>query len=1020
LISLPRAAPRGARIPPRRRTARRAALSLPSFLLALILVVLLPGTGRAASDPYLQYWTLETPHFRVHYAKNIERVAERMADVLESVHARLAPALGNVPREVVHVVITDHTDAANGSATALPYDTIRLFVTAPDDMSPLSEFDEWHLELITHEYTHILHTDNIGGLPAILNAVLGKTFAPNQVQPRWVLEGLAVLEESEHTTGGRNRSSIFDMYLRADVIEGRLATLDQITHSPRRWPMGNFWYLYGSRFLTWIAEVYGDHTMRTIAADYGRQLIPYGLNRSIKVATGQTYDARDDRSGSLFQGWQAHLRRLYDEQLQEAAGLPGGLREGTRLTHHGRITQRPRWIPDVARRDPAIPEVLYFLDDGHHRTGFHRMPVVSPTEAWESDRDLFIRAQGDGSASFDREGNVYFSSTETHKRVYNLTDISRLAAGATSESGDEPERVRLTEGLRAIDPDVRPDGRQITYAVNRRGTQYLSVADVLPGGALSEGRVLVPSAEFQQAYTPRFSPDGRKIAYSSWSRGGYRDIRLVDAKSGGFEELTHDRALDIQPAWSADQKTLFFVSDRTGIPNVYAMDLETRELWMVTNVRTGAFMPEPSPDGRTLLYVGYTADGFDLFSMPIDRALWRKAQPYVVNRPDPHPPAPRTAWPRHRYDPFPSLRPRAWSAEFGPGTFGETLVVTTQGHDAVGFHGVSLSVAVDTRNAGPQFSAAYSYGRLPVDFTATLFRSLSPRADYRVAGTTPRYLEEYLGLSSTLSYSIHRAFDSFAFQVGYTASRAKGDLPVGPLLNPQEEITLDPEGAGYLGVLRGAFGYSNLERYLYSVGPARGTSFQLTSELSSKEVASQYDFYSFGYGLDRYVQMPWHPDHTFVVHGQSAYLGGSYPRRGAYYVGGLVDLPPLDAFQNNFFQGGFVLRGYPPYAFAGRQYHLASFEYRFPFWHPERGLSTLPGFLNRVSGVLFLDYGGAFETLDVEKWREQFHTGMGTEVLVDATIGYFFQLTGRFGYAFGTSAEAYPAGKWYFVLATPY
>jgi len=82
------------------------------------------------------------------------------------------------------IVVTDDTDSANGSASTLPYNTVRLFATAPDDMSPLADYDNWINELVTHEYTHILQIDNTSGLPALGNAILGKTFAPNQAQPR--------------------------------------------------------------------------------------------------------------------------------------------------------------------------------------------------------------------------------------------------------------------------------------------------------------------------------------------------------------------------------------------------------------------------------------------------------------------------------------------------------------------------------------------------------------------------------------------------------------------------------------------------------------------------------------------------------------------------------------------------------------------------------------------------------------------------------------------------------------------
>ncbi|RYE92169.1 MAG: hypothetical protein EOO75_07285, partial [Myxococcales bacterium] len=597
---------------------------------AALLLSLAAADAHALGDPDQRYETIETTHFRVTHPVVLAPVADRVADVLETVYERLVPVLGHRPSTVTHVFLTDGTESANGSATALPYNAVRLFATAPEDMSPLTDYDDWILSLSTHEFTHILHTDNIHGLPALANIVLGKTFAPNQYQPRWLLEGLAVLEESAHTSGGRNRSAIFDMFLRANVLEDRIAGLDRVSHTPRRWPMGNYWYLYGSRFLTWIVSVYGDHTMRLIADDYGRQVIPFGINRSIQRATGRTYE-------QLYEGWKGHLRELYGAQIDRARALPGGLREGSRLTRHGRQAGRPRWVPSALRRDPRTPEVLYYRDDGHARPGFFRMPVPSWQRADERASELFIRTVGEGSPSFDRAGNLFFSSIEPHKIVYGFSDLFRLPPGKGSPEGDEPERVRLTEAQRGIDPDVRPDGRQLAFAVNRRGTQYLSVADLSAEGTLGEARVLVPSERFQQAYTPRYSPDGGRIAYSSWSHGGYRDIRLVDVRTGAVEELARDRAIDIQPSWSPDGRTLFFSSDRTGIHNIYAYDLADRRLWLVTNVRTGAFMPEVSPDGRTLVYVGYSSDGYDLHGLELDRSRWQPAPAYVAARPAPPP-----------------------------------------------------------------------------------------------------------------------------------------------------------------------------------------------------------------------------------------------------------------------------------------------------------------------------------------------------------------------------------------------
>lgn len=367
------------------------------FLLAFLFGALL-GNARmatAANDPRLSWKTIETRHFRVTYYSTEDEIAERVATLAEAIHDRIVPAVGWSPSEKTELLLTDQTDSANGSATALPYDAIQLNVTAPDDMSPLGDYDDWYLELVTHEYTHILHTDHTVGIPALINRVLGKTLAPNQVQPRWLLEGLAVFEESVRTSGGRLRSSMWNMFMRADVLEDNVAPLDVFSNGPRRWPQGNIAYLYGSFFLQWIAETYGEQAIRAMIDDYGRQLIPYGINRSIRRATGHTFD-------ELFPAWIESLRRTFGGQADAIRAR--GLREGIRLTHTGNTVQHPRWIPAGAWTDHA-GQLVFFADDGHTTPGLWALPLVRDAGggivgAREGQRDLLVRTNGSTGASF--------------------------------------------------------------------------------------------------------------------------------------------------------------------------------------------------------------------------------------------------------------------------------------------------------------------------------------------------------------------------------------------------------------------------------------------------------------------------------------------------------------------------------------------------------------------------------------------------------------------------------------------
>ena len=106
-----------------------------------------------------------------------------------------------------------------------------------------------------------------------------------------------------------------------------------------------------------------------------------------------------------------------------------------------------------------------------------------------------------------------------------------------------------------------------------------------------------PSERYQQVYTPRFSPDGRSVVYGAWHDGGYRDIYVYDVASEKSRALTRDRASDQSPCWSPDGRTVFFSSDRTGVFNIYAVDVEDGEVWQVTNGLGGAFECAVSHDG---------------------------------------------------------------------------------------------------------------------------------------------------------------------------------------------------------------------------------------------------------------------------------------------------------------------------------------------------------------------------------------------------------------------------------------
>lgn len=969
--------------------------------LFLFLLVLWPRATQAANDPRLSWHTLETEHFRITYPSQTEDVARHVADLAEAIHTRLAPVLDWHPGERTEVLLADQTDSANGSATALPYNAVTLNVTAPEDMSPLGDVDDWYQALITHEYTHILHIDHTTGIPALLNKILGKTFAPNQVQPRFILEGLAVYEESARTSGGRLRSSQWDMFMRADVLERNLATLDQVAHGARRWPQGNIWYLYGSYFIDWIAKTYGEEALNQMIRDYGNKIIPYGFNRALRRATGKTFE-------ELYEAFGTSMKERYEGQATRVK--QAGLREGKRLTHKGQIAFRPRIIPKRERHN-AAEALLYYADDGHRTPGLYRLPLDARGEPL-SPPSLSVRTNDLSSASFTPDGSLLFSSVDITRNLFAFYDLHRLPPGKESPEGFERERERLTHGYRARELDVSPDGKKVAFVTNHRGTTYLQVGDLTPHG-IEHVRALVQSARYEQVFAPRFSPDGRTVAASFWRKGGYRDIALVSLASGERTFLTRDRAMDSSPAFSPDGKWLFFHSDRSGISNIYARHLETGAMKQVTNVLYGAYQPELSSDGKTLYYVGYTSKGFDLFSITVPYESLADAPPYVDARPAPPPLPKKIEATKLPYQPLRTLWPRRYSLALGQGNFGQMATVSVQGEDIAGQHAFAGAAFVEFDKPEPQVDATYTYGRLPFDMTVRGYRRIAPRQGLRVGGAELPASEEILGADVGLAYAKRRAFDGENFSVSYTTARiASEQLLPENRLDPYE--TPHFPSRGQLSAVNFGFSYANTQRFLWSVGPEKGIAMGAGLSFASPWLASDYAGYAASGHVATYTLMPWLSHHSLALHLSGGTGGGNLAGRGLYYVGGFVDIPVIDAVRNVLIQGGVVLRGYPTVVQSGTHFGLFNAEYRFPILNLDRGLSTLPVFLQRITGNVFCDYGSAFDDPQLAKLK----LGVGSELWFDFLLGYFLPFTFRAGFAEGLSSEGIQ--KVYFTAAIPF
>ena len=930
------------------------------------------GTARPASaqprDTRLVWRTVRSPHFEVHYHEPLGVVARRVIAVAERAHAQLSPLLEHRPHERTQILLSDDTDSANGSATSIPYNQMRLYATGPEDLSTLSDYDDWLGELVTHEYTHVLHLDDIGGLPAVYNAVFGKVYAPALALPRWFVEGLATYEESENTSGGRLRSTMFDMFLRMEALEGRLQRIDQLSHSVDRWPYGDSWYLYGSRFIDFIVAHYGARSLTQMTHDFGEQAIPYGLNRIAARATGHSFV-------ELYDAFRSEV--VSESRAIQARIAQAGILSGTRITTHGHSVATPRFLPDG--------RLVYWFSNDRDRG---QLLILSPDGTTE-DR---LQIAGAGASAPHPDGrSVYYSALDSHRDLYFFHDLFRWdVASGTSE--------RLTTGLRAREPDVSPDGRQITFTVNETSTTHLMVASL--DDIAGTRRTLIRSDRFEQVYTPRWSPNGRIIAFSSWRHGGFRDIRLVDVESRNTLDVTHDRAFDTGPCWSPDGQDLYFSSDRTGIANVYVFHLRTGITEQITNVVSGAYQPTVSPSSTDLVYLGYTGEGFDLFRLSLRDIAPRPAAPYEDRRPPFNPDQSTATLLSEPYDPLPTVSPRSYALDITDNGRGTEVGVTVAGGDIVGYHGYSLRIAAVPTEGDLNFDLVYRYQRSVLPIQVQLARSVRQRFDgLEVGGVARPWVEDVRSGVVTLSYGLPRPLDSESVSLSYAVSTNDNESPLGGALDPNDPPPNLPErglrASAHLG-----WAFSNVGGTAQDISPSEGMSLGLSVSLAHPVFGSDFRVTTASWSATGFIENPAANHHVLALRLAGGLSGGDSGRRGIFAVGGFPEVPILDALLDEIVLGGTYLRGYAPFDRAGTQFHLLQAEYRFPLLQLDRGVATMPAYFNRLHAAVFADWGDAFSgPIDLGTFR----LGLGAQAMLEFTLGYYLAFTLRVGYARGVS-----------------
>jgi len=517
------------------RTRSRLPLLVPAAALAALC---------AATPAHAQYFgrnavqwerqkfeVLKTRHFDVYYYREGRLAAEQVGRMAERWYTRLSRILGHEMKERQPVILyashpqfqqTNTLGGPPGEGTGGVTEAFKRRIVLPVGGS-LAETDH----VLGHELVHAFQYAMTG------QGRISETNYPSALRmPLWFIEGMA-----EYLSVGPS-DPLTAMWIRdAARKEKGLPTIRQL-ESARYFP-----YRYGQALWAYLAGRYGDRI-------FGQMLRAIGPRTNDAETVLKAVLHAD--AATLSKDWHAAIKDACQPVIagkkdpnDYGAALVTEKRQG------GRLNVGPVLSPDGAR--------LAFL----------------------SERDLF-------------SVELYVQDTRTG----NVTKrLSRTVVDPHLES------LQFIESSGAWDPA----GKSFVLGAVAKGRPVLVIMDA-EGGQKRE----IPFPTLGEISTPSFSPDGRSIAFSALAEG-FTDLFVYDLQAGALRRLTHDAYADLQPAWAPDGKSIAFVTDRfstklddldTGSYRLASVDVASGEITALPAFNQGKHInPQWSADGRSLYFL---------------------------------------------------------------------------------------------------------------------------------------------------------------------------------------------------------------------------------------------------------------------------------------------------------------------------------------------------------------------------------------------------------------------------------
>ncbi|CAN5387556.1 hypothetical protein BH09BAC3_BH09BAC3_14480 [soil metagenome] len=553
------------------------------------------SVNQQTNAPAINWYQLNTPNFRVLYPQGFEIQAQRVANNLETIREPEAKSMGVLPKKI-SVILQNNSSLSNGFVTVAPRRS--EFYAMPPQNYNFAGTNDWLDLLSSHEYRHIVQFQrSITGFNKALYYVFGQQATAGMAfaaAPQWFWEGDAVATETAFTKSGRGRIPNFDLLFRTNIMEGRTFNYHKQYLRSYKNNIPDH-YVLGYNMVSYLRKKTNDPLIweKIAGRSWNVPFIPFAFSNAIKKETGLYVK-------DLYKEMAADRKKDYEEAIKNIE-----------ITPFETITKRKT----NAYTDYSYPQTLGNGDLLVMKSGIgdiDQLVVVTPDGV---EKSRYIQGL---------VNNAGMISATDQRAVWNEIRFDpRWIARSYSvikgyDFGIKEYRIISTHS-RYSAAALSPDGR--TIATIETSVDYkirIAMLDYATGQVLQ----VIPNPDNDLLTMPRWTPDGKSILILRTNSKG-KTISTVDVATGAYVDLLPYTQENVGYPIQY-QNFVLFNSPISGIDNIYAINVDTKERFQVTSSKYASYNPAVSLDGKTLYFNNQTRDGLDLVKTPFDPSAWKK------------------------------------------------------------------------------------------------------------------------------------------------------------------------------------------------------------------------------------------------------------------------------------------------------------------------------------------------------------------------------------------------------------